>query len=214
MYITETVPAKWRGRLVAVYQLAVVSGILLAYLSNYAMANTDGYNWHHIFVSQVVPSVIFGLLLVLVPASPRWLIKAGQEHEAKETLTRTGGKYYCNHEFAIISHSFQTEQEATVSELFEKKHLLVLIIGISVAVFQQVTGINAILYDAPLIFEKTGVGTEDSLLQTIDIGVANVLSTFITISLVDKVGRKKFLLMGCVLMGLLLTAIALCMLQL
>ena len=212
MYIAETVPAAWRGRLVSLYQLAIVLGILLAYFSNYLFDGIGENNWRWMFVSQAVPAVVFWLMLMLVPETPRWLIKKGQKEEALEILSKISGSNMAAIELLEIEKSFKESGEGSSSLklLFSKAYRPVLIIGVFIAVFQQVTGINSILYYAPVIFKETGLDTGSSLLQTIGIGLVNVLATFIAIGLVDKVGRKKFLLTGSFLMGVSLVAVALC----
>jgi SP family arabinose:H+ symporter-like MFS transporter len=210
MYIAEMAPAAWRGRLVAFYQLAIVFGILLAYFSNYVFDSLGPDNWRWMFVSQAAPSLLFLLLLLVVPETPRWLIKKGRKKEAANILVKTSGSTSAQTEMKSIEASFHHQQQIPFSRLFSATYRPVLFIGILIAVFQQVTGINAVLYYAPVIFKETGLSTSSSMLQTIGIGVVNVVSTFIAIGLVDKVGRKKFLLAGSVLMGISLVAVALC----
>ncbi len=212
MYIAETVPAAWRGRLVSLYQLAIVLGILLAYFSNYLFDGIGVNNWRWMFMSQAAPSVIFWLMLMLVPETPRWLIKKGQKEEALEILSKISGSNLAAIELLEIEKSFKQDHDdsSSLKLLFSKAYRPVLVIGVLIAVFQQITGINSILYYAPVIFKETGLDTGSSLLQTIGIGLVNVLATFIAIGLVDRVGRKKFLLAGSFLMGLSLVAVALC----
>lgn len=210
MYIAETAPASKRGRMVALYQLAIVLGILLAYFSNYLFDGIGENNWRYMFISQLLPSFLFLVMLLFVPETPRWLAKKGFKKEALLILTKISGSAAANQEIEDIENTFNGEKTSGVKVLFSKTYRPVLFIGIFIAVFQQVTGINSILYYAPVIFKETGLSTASSLLQTIGIGVVNVVSTFIAIGLVDKVGRKKFLLNGSLLMGLSLIAISLC----
>lgn len=210
MYIAEIAPAAWRGRLVACYQLAIVSGILLAYFSNYLLDSTGPNNWRWMFASQTAPSLLFWLLLLTVPETPRWLIKQGRKKEAISIFTKTSGAAAAAVEIAAIENSFQQETHAPLKLIFTKAYRPVLFIGILVAVFQQVTGINAILYYAPVIFKEMGMDTSSSMLQTIGIGAVNVISTFIAIGLVDKVGRKKFFLAGSCIMAISLIVVASC----
>jgi sugar porter (SP) family MFS transporter len=210
MYIAEMAPAKWRGRLVAFYQMAIVFGILLAYFSNYLFDGIGVNNWRWMFASQAVPSLLFFLLLEFVPETPRWLIKKGRRREAGEILKKISDGQSTEQEIKEIENSFHHQAKISLSQIFKKTYRPVLFIGIMVAVFQQVTGINSILYYAPVIFKETGMDSSSSLLQTIGIGVVNVISTLIAIGLVDKVGRKKFLLTGSLVMGISLTAVALC----
>lgn len=210
MYIAEIAPAAWRGRLVAFYQLAIVLGILVAYYANYIFSDFGADNWRWMFASQTFPSVLFFIMLLLVPETPRWLVRKGRKDEAAKILLQTSGDMFLfKQELNEIEKSFETEHTGP-KKLFPKKYLPVLWIGILIAVFQQVTGINSILYYAPVIFKETGLDASSSLLQTIGIGVINVISTFIAIGLVDKVGRKKFLLTGSLLMGISLVAVATC----
>ena len=211
MYIAEIAPAAWRGRLVACYQLAIVIGILLAYFSNYLFNGVGENGWRWMFASQAVPSLLFLCMLWLVPESPRWLVKKGCKETAAAVLAKTVGALTAQEEIAAIEHSFQHYPETpSLRTLFSKTYRSVLFIGIMVALFQQVTGINSILYYAPVIFKGTGLDNASSLLQTIGIGLVNVAATFIAIILVDKVGRKKFLLAGSLLMALSLCGVALC----
>lgn len=210
MYIAEMAPAPWRGRLVATYQLAIVTGILLAYLSNYLLADMGDHNWRWMFGAQLAPAVLFGLLLLFVPETPRWLAKMKRDDRACAILRKTGGEVYSRLEFIKIQQSLGEGKKAVFSDLFSPIYFPVVLIGVMLAIFQQVTGINAILYYAPVIFKETGIETSNSLLQTIGIGVIIVLATFIAIAFVDRIGRRKLLLYGCVLMGLSLATVSLC----
>jgi sugar porter (SP) family MFS transporter len=210
MYIAEMAPAKWRGRLVACYQMAIVIGILVAYFSNYIFDGLGSNSWRWMFASQAAPSLLFFLLLLLVPETPRWLVMKGRKKDAKAILEKTSDSKSIEKEIAEIENSFHAKHSISFRQLFSKTYKPVLFIGITVAVFQQVTGINSIIYYAPVIFKETGMDSASSLLQTIGIGVVNVVATFIAIGLVDKVGRKKLLLAGSLLMGISLVAIGLC----
>lgn len=210
MYIAEMAPAKWRGRLVACYQLAIVIGILIAYFANYLFDGLGENNWRWMFASQAAPSLLFLGLLLLVPETPRWLIMKGKKAAAKTILEKIAETESIEEEVAEIENSFHAKHSVSIKQLFSKTYRPVLWIGIIVAIFQQVTGINSIIYYAPVIFKETGISGSSSLLQTIAIGVVNIISTFIAIGLVDKIGRKKLLLTGCVLMGLSLVAVGLC----
>lgn len=210
MYIAEIAPAKWRGRLVAFYQLAIVLGILLAYFSNYLFDGWGVNNWRWMFISQTVPAVLFLFCLLFVPESPRWMMKKGRGTDTLRVLSKISGEIAAQQELAEIKDSFQAQEPVSLKVLFSKPYRGVVTIGILVAVFQQVTGINSILYYAPVIFRETGLDSSSSLVQTIGIGFVNVVATFIAIGLVDKVGRKKFLLAGCLLMGLSLITVGLC----
>jgi MFS transporter, SP family, arabinose:H+ symporter len=210
MYVAEITPAQQRGRMVALYQLAIVSGILLAYFVNYVLDGTGANSWRWMFASQTIPAVLFWFMLLKVPDTPRWLVTKNRSQEALAVLERTAGQAYAENEFKQILLSFQKHEKPRVAELFTSVHRPIVLMGILIAVFQQVTGINAILYYAPVIFKETGIDTAGSLLQTIGIGCVNVLATFIAIAWVDKVGRKRLLLYGSVCMGVSLLAVGLC----
>ncbi|MBS0029242.1 sugar porter family MFS transporter [Chitinophaga sp. 22321] len=210
MYIAEIAPPKWRGRLVAFYQMAIVIGILLAYFSNYLFDGLGVNNWRWMFASQAAPSLLFLLLLLAVPETPRWLIMKGRKGEAEKILKKISGNIPVEKAVGEIEESFQHADKVSIKQLFSKTYLPVLVIGIMVAIFQQVTGINSIIYYAPVIFKETGLDSSSSLMQTIIIGAVNVVATFGAILLVDIIGRKKLLLTGCVLMGVSLVAVGFC----
>jgi len=210
MYIAEIAPSSWRGRLVSLYQLAIVLGILGAYFSNYFLVRLGDGAWRWMFASQAGPSVLFGILLLFVPDTPRWLVSKGRQEEAALVLKRMNGMEEAAEALEEIAASFSGEVAPGIKEVFSKRYQPVLVTGVLIAVFQQVTGINAILYYGPLIFKQTGLDASSSLLQTMGIGVVNVLSAFVAIGLVDRVGRKKFLIAGSLLMGLSLAGVALC----
>ena len=210
MYIAEIAPPKWRGRLVAFYQMAIVIGILLAYFSNYLFDGLGVNNWRWMFASQAAPSLVFLLLLLAVPETPRWLIMKGRKGEAEKILKKISGNIPVEKAVSEIEESFHHTDKVSIKQLFSKTYLPVLAIGIMVAIFQQVTGINSIIYYAPVIFKETGLDSSSSLMQTIIIGAVNVVATFGAILLVDIIGRKKLLLTGCVLMGVSLVAVGFC----
>ena len=211
LYISETAPAAWRGRLVSLYQLAIVLGILLAYLCSYLFAGFGSDGWRWMFISQTLPAVIFGFSLLAVPETPRWLVAKKRLSAAAAVLEKTLGPDKARAELASIEKSFQgATGGVTLRQLFGSAYRPVLMLGICIAVFQQVTGINAILYYAPTIFAKTGLDTASSLLQTVALGVVNLLATFGAIALVDRLGRKYLLLGGSAVMGIALAAVALC----
>lgn len=208
MYIAETVPAALRGRMVALYQLAIVLGILLAYVVNYSLSGDGDDSWRYMFASQALPAGLFFFLLFLVPETPRWLMQRGFERKALNVLSKTGGEIYAATEAASIKSSFGSEAKATLKDLLLPKYRRVLLMSLVIAIFQQITGINAILYYAPEIFKNTGVSTANASIQTIAVGVVMLLSTLLAIWLVDKAGRKKLLLAGCSVMAVSLLMVA------
>lgn len=210
MYIAEIVPPKWRGRLVSCYQMAIVSGILLAYFSNYSLNSLGEDNWRWMFASQVLPSVLFFFALLPVPETPRWLLGKGRRKEAYLVFKNYTGIRLTEAQLIAIEGSFHHQKRVPFNLMFSKAFRRVMFLGIVIAVFQQVTGINSILYYAPVIFKQTGVSSDSSLLQTIGIGAVNVISTLIAILFVDRLGRRKFFLTGAALMGISLAVVAAC----
>jgi SP family arabinose:H+ symporter-like MFS transporter len=211
MYIAEVAPAAWRGRLVSLYQLAIVLGILLAYFSNYLFADLGTRGWRWMFASQALPSAIFWTSLLLVPETPRWLVGRHRNSEAAAILARTLGGDEARQALVSIEQSFgEGHVSVSFTDLLGRTYRPMLAIGILLAIFQQITGINAILYYAPVILAKTGLNTSSSLFQTIGIGAVNVLATLAAIVWIDRLGRKRLLLAGSCAMGVCLAAVALC----
>ncbi|WP_244226770.1 sugar porter family MFS transporter [Paenibacillus protaetiae] len=214
LYNAEIAPAKYRGRLVALNQLATVAGISLVYFVNSGIAGMgdDAWDvanaWRWMFGVGVVPGLLFMVLLFFVPESPRWLIKQGKSLEALNILLKIHGEEDARKEVLEIKESFKQEN-SSLKQIFSPGLRVALIVGVVLAVLQQVTGINAVLYYAPEIFQSMGTGTDSSLVQTIFIGVVNVLFTILAIWLIDKVGRKLLLLVGSGLMTICLAVIGL-----
>jgi sugar porter (SP) family MFS transporter len=220
MYIAEISPAKMRGRMVSINQLNIVIGISVAFLTNYlvlklgqsdlawAMALRLGdWNWRWMLGLEALPAILYFFGLFLVPESPRWLIMHGRDQEALVTMTRISGAAEANLEIANIQSSIKKAREQDSSrlvELFHKPMRLVLTIGLSVAILQQITGINSVFFYAPMIFEQSGIGTNASYLQAILVGLTNLVFTLAAIALIDRIGRKKLLVNG-------VAGIAICM---
>lgn len=209
MYIAEMALPKWRGRLVAVYQLAIVFGILVAYFANFIFESWGHNSWRWMLASQTVPSILFLSLLFLVPETPRWLIMKRRNTAARKVLEKMKGDENVEHEMMVIEKSFQGTT-GSWKQLCNRKYRSVIVVGILIAVFLQVTGINAILYYAPVIFKETGLDNTTSLMQTIGIGGINMAATFVAIGLVDRVGRRALFLYGLVLMGISLFVVGFC----
>lgn len=201
MYISEISPAHVRGRLVSLYQLAITLGILLAFMSNFLLADSGADAWRWMFSVQAIPAMLFFVALFVVPESPRWLISKNRIEDARHVLTKIGGQVYGDKELASIRESFNTHQEQVkLSVLLEKRYFLPVTLGVLVAVFSQVTGYNSLLYYAPLIFKNAGLETGDALFQTLAIGIINCVFTFVAIVTIDKAGRRLLLLSGSFLM--------------
>ena len=215
MYIAEISPARVRGRMVSVNQFAIIFGMLVVYFVNYYIqgCGDEAWNtatgWRWMFGSEAIPALLLLVLMFLVPESPRWLSKRGRADEARAVLTRVDGPEHAKREMAEIESTL-ADESASLGQLFRPGMRIVLVIGVALAVLQQVTGINVFLYYAPEIF-KSVAGTEMdvALLQTIVVGVVNLLFTVIAIWTVDKVGRKPLMIIGAAGMGLSLTAIGL-----
>jgi sugar porter (SP) family MFS transporter len=200
LYIAEIAPARVRGALVSVNQLAIVTGILLAYFVNWAFAGAGPANWRWMYAMGAVPSVVFFFLLLGVPESPRWLVKNGREDEARTVLTRADTAEAAAAGIRDIQDALALE-EGSFREIFRPAFRRPLLIAVVLAVFQQITGINAILYYAPRIFEGAGFERMSAIGQSTIVGLVNMLFTVVAIVLADKVGRRPLLLVATGGMG-------------
>lgn len=201
LYIAEVSPSHWRGRFVAFFQFNIVLGIVLAYYSNYLI---DGFenDWRWMLGVESIPALLFALLLFTIPESPRWLMGQGREHEARRVLGQVDDT---NLEQQVVEIRASLAEDKSESEaLFQRKYWKPILIAFLIATFNQLAGINAILYYAPRIFEMSGVAREGSLIQSIVIGLTNLTFTMIGMVLIDKVGRKKLLYIGSLGMTLAL----------
>ena len=202
MYIAEIAPRKLRGTLVTFNQLNIVLGISIAYFSNYYFQQTiadPDLKWRIMLGVEAVPAILYFLLLFFVPRSPRWLIQKGQDAEAQGVLIKIHGKEQSVIEQNEINQSLKNEinkEKACWSDVFSKRMKLVLIIGFGIAFFQQITGINAIFYYAPMIFEMAGGGKDAAFMQAAILGVTNVVMTVVAMFLIDRLGRKPLLYIG------------------
>jgi SP family xylose:H+ symportor-like MFS transporter len=206
LYIAEIAPAAIRGRLVAFNQLAIVLGMLLVYFVNWSIASlgNDAWimttGWRMMLASEAVPALLFLLLLLSVPDTPRWLVMKGRTEEAMRVLNRISSPDEARTTLKAI--------EASVADLSLEGAApllafgpLVIVIGIALSAFQQLIGINAVLYYAPLMFQNMGATTNSALLQTIVVGLANVVFTVVAIVSVDRFGRKPLLIVGGLVMA-------------
>jgi sugar porter (SP) family MFS transporter len=197
MYIAEIAPGRLRGRLVAVAQFNIVFGILVAFFSNYLLVNTGDANWRWMFGVMTIPAVIFFALLFLVPESPRWLVKKDETAKAKKVLESVGAENV-DKELGEIINSLKEEAGKGAAKLFQKKYNFAIMCAVLLAVFNQLSGINVIMYYAPMIFEKAGASTSSAMLQAVAVGMTNMLFTIIAMFFIDKLGRKTLLLIGAV----------------
>ncbi len=202
MYIAEIAPRKLRGTLVTFNQLNIVLGISIAYFSNYLIqqniADPD-IKWRWMLGVGLIPAALYFIFLFFVPRSPRWLMQKGKEEEAMKVLKKVNGDQQADIEFKEIQESLKKDinsEKASFKEVFSKKMKTVLIIGLGIAFFQQITGINAIFYYAPMIFEMAGGGKDAAFMQAIIIGLTNVAMTVVAMFLIDRLGRKPLLIIG------------------
>lgn len=209
MYIAELAPAAKRGRLVGFFQFNVVSGILFAYLSNYVVGliNFGGAEWRWKLGVAAAPAALFFGALFTIPQSPRWLVRRGKIEEAREVFERIG-EPDPDQEVNDILESVGAEDKQKYEPLFTRKYRLPIFLAVSIGMFNQMSGINAILYYLNDIFEKAGFSKVSSDLQAVTIGGTNLLFTMIAMSIIDKVGRKKLLLAGAAGTALCLAGVA------
>ena len=198
IYISEVSPAERRGRLVGLFQFNVVLGILISYLSNYLISQGGEASWRWMLGVQAFPSLLFLVLIYFIPESPRWLIlKKGETTKALEIL-RVINPLNCEQELVSIQNSDLHNKITNSDNLFSGKYKAPVLLAMFFAFFNQVSGINAIIYYAPRIFEMAGLGAHSSLLSTVGIGVINFIFTLIGINIIDKVGRRVLMLVGSV----------------
>ncbi|WP_207434828.1 sugar porter family MFS transporter [Sabulibacter ruber] len=206
LYISEISPAKSRGKLVALFQFNIVFGILVAYLSNYLFAGMGEHDWRWMLGIQTVPSLIFLVTVLMVPESPRWLLlkRAGRAEEAKRTLQIANPEANINQMVTDILLSAQErDDDGKKPALFSRKHSLPITLAVLFAFFNQVSGINAIIYYAPRIFEMVGLGQESALLSSAGIGLVNFLFTLLAMNVIDRFGRRTLMFIGS--LGLIVT---------
>lgn len=207
MYISEISPAHNRGRLVALFQFNVVSGILIAFVSNYLLFGIGEEAWRWMLGVQAFPAFLFFALVFLVPESPRWLVKSNQIEEAKKVFSEIG-EADPNTAVKTILESLHYEEGMTKESVFNGRYNKPILYVVALAMFNQLSGINAIMYYAPRIFEMTGLAKDTALLQAVSIGVTNMIFTLLAISVIDKFGRKTLLIVGSFGMVLFLGLVA------
>ncbi len=201
MYIAEISPAKFRGRLVAVTQFNIVFGILAAFLSNFIIAKLGlgQAEWRWMFGVEALPATAFFLLLFLNPASPRWLMAMGRRDDARTVLEKCGTDTG-NIEEAVdaIQKSLDIEHHSLHEPFFCKKYRKPIFLAVMIAVFNQLSGINALMYYAPHIFKMAGAGSESALLQTLAVGGTNLIFTMAALAVIDHFGRKRLMIAGSI----------------
>lgn len=199
MYIAEIAPASWRGRLVGFFQFNIVLGILLAYLSNYlvGLAGFGSSEWRWELGLPAIPAFLFFLMLFGIPRSPRWLAEVGRVDEARQVLQLIGEKDYQQRLREIVDSIAQSKTLGK-ERLFQRRYALPIFLAISIGAFNQLSGINAILYYLNDIFARAGFGKVSGNLQAVAIGATNLIFTMLAMSVIDKAGRKTLLLIGSV----------------
>jgi SP family xylose:H+ symportor-like MFS transporter len=204
MYIAEVSPSEMRGRLVSSYQLAIVIGILIVFFVNYLIADFGNEEWvvktgwRWMFASEILPAALFFSLIFTVPNSPRWLVIKNKIDEARKVLLSIRKAEIAEHELRDIQSSLESEQSIKSHSLMAKGVPMIVIIGVLLAFFQQVTGINVIMYYGTEIFRSMGGGTETSLFQTILVGIVNLIFTLVAIKTIDRYGRKPLIIIGSI----------------
>jgi sugar porter (SP) family MFS transporter len=194
LYISEISPARNRGALVSMNQLLITLGILVSYLTDYALAG--GEHWRWMFGLAAIPAAILGIGMIFLPESPRWLVSAGKKERALAVLQRVRSATEAAEELQLIE-SHNQSQEAHWTELFQLQYRPALVVGVGLAIFQQITGINTIIYYAPTIFQLAGFSSAaQSILATSGVGLVNVLLTILSVRLLDRTGRRPLLLVG------------------
>jgi sugar porter (SP) family MFS transporter len=211
MYIAEIAPAAMRGRLVALSQFNVVAGILAAYLSNYVIAamigGPESQAWRVMLGIAAVPAALFYVFVQRIPESPRWLVKQHRHEEATEVLRRVGS----DDPDALVGEIAESLHEETVSAdepFFQRKYRRPILLAVMVASFNQLAGINALIYYTPDIFKMAGAGRSGALVQSVVIGFTNLVFTVIAMTVIDRFGRKRLLLVGAAGLALCLGLVA------
>ncbi|PXA04848.1 MFS transporter [Coraliomargarita sinensis] len=230
LYISEMSPSRMRGMMVSVNQLSIMLGVLCAQIVNWRISLIDtampvdatpeiiagSWNgltgWRWMFGAEAVPAVLFFVLMFFVPESARWLMKKGRHEEARGVFEKLGGKAYADAEVADVASTLPKEEIGVVrfSDLIERHVLKVLLLGVFLSFLQQWCGMNAVFYYAADIFKAAGYNLKAMMLNIVVIGSVMVVSVFITMALVDRVGRKSLLLFGCGVLAAVYIAIGIC----
>jgi SP family xylose:H+ symportor-like MFS transporter len=208
MYIAEISPAEVRGRNVAINQLTVVIGILVTNLVNYFLADHGADSWRWMFGLGVVPSAIFLIGVTWLPESPRWLMKSGQPEKAKVILNKIGSVGFAEATFKAVEKSLVGATKQSYAMVFEKAVRPAVVVGITLAVFQQFCGINVVFNYTSTIFESVGANLNRQLFETVAIGVVNLVFTLLAMWQVDKLGRRPLMLYGSLGLSILYIILA------
>lgn len=199
MYIAEISPARFRGRLVAITQFNIVLGILAAYLSNYGVAQLEygPVEWRVMFGIEALPAAVFLALMFATPRSPRWLVAQGRGSEAERVLEMVGTANVPQ-ELRAIEESLAREPDQARERVLDAKHRKPVTLAVAIATFNQLSGINALMYYAPHIFRMAGAGTDSSLGQAVVVGCTNLVFTMAALLVIDRFGRRKLMIAGSI----------------
>ncbi len=204
MYISEVSPPQLRGRLVATNQLAIVTGILVAFFSDYMIDSVLNGSWRWMFLAGIFPSALLWVLLFFITRSPRWLVKTGREAEARHVIAKVNPGENVDELVASIRESLKAETAGRKVKLFRRPMLKLAIVGIAIGMFNQFAGINVIMYYSTDIFREAGFSAESALFQSVLIGFTNLLFTILAMTLIDRFGRKFLLYVGATGMSVFL----------
>jgi MFS transporter, SP family, arabinose:H+ symporter len=212
MYISEIAPAKNRGKLVATFQFNIVFGIVIAYLSNYLLRNTGGdESWRYMLGVAVIPSAIYLALIFFVPESPRWLIIHKSDTKKARAILEISDPEGADEAIeALLKNIEEDKQRESIAAFFKPKYAKPIFLAIAIAAFNQLSGINAVIYFAPRIFELAGIEKSAAFLQSTGIGLVNLVFTMVGLYLIDRIGRKQLMLIGSIGYIVSLLAVAAC----
>lgn len=214
MYIGEIAPSHLRGKLVSIIQINIVVGLSIAYFANFAILeisesaypwvsslHIDTHTWRWMLGIEILPAIVWFLLLLNIPQSPRWLIMKRKEDKAKLIINQFNNTTQCEDEVAQIKQSLKSHNEkesfwVLFKSLFDSKVRGVVILGLTIGIVQQITGINAIMFYAPTVFEQLGIGTDAAFFQAVVVGLVSIIFTVVAILLIDKLGRRPLVIWG------------------
>ena len=201
MYIAEISPASRRGRMVALTQFNIVLGILLAFFSNYMVAHVvdAAHDWRWMFGVEALPAALFFVLLFLIPRSPRWLVMRKRESEASKVLNALGSDPSgVEKEIRVIRDTLEEQSGGEREKLLQRRYRVPIFLAVMIAVFNQLSGINAVMYYAPDIFRMAGAGDDAALLQAVAVGGINLVFTLLAMRIIDRFGRRRLMLVGSI----------------
>lgn len=208
LYIAEVTPSHIRGRMVAINQLTIVIGILVTNLVNYSLRDNGTEAWRWMFGLGVIPSTLFIIGVLWLPESPRWLLQVGKRGRAQKILSKIGGENYAAESLISMDKTITSHSKISYKSVFGKAVFPAVLIGIGLAVFQQLCGINVVFNYTSVLFESIGFSKDDQLLETVFIGAINLIFTILAMLLVDKLGRKPLMLLGAGGLAILYVIIA------